>query len=223
VAYAQTQPAPADLESIVIRMEQAATASRQQPSPYVLTQEFKIFAGDDDDPKSQVQAVITVVPPASRSFEIVAHSGSSRGEHIVRRLLETESKAANSGDGQVNRRNYNFALLGQTVLEGRRCYLLKLSAKREDQHLVNGQAWVDADTYEVRRIEGDMAKLPSWWLRSVKVTIYFASVRGLWLQTGMTAVAEVRIFGKRTFTSRVISFRNANDADNSDIAIRLRN
>jgi hypothetical protein len=215
----------ADLQTIVIRMEKTATVSRERAYPYVLTRKFQIFARTEAQPYSQVVADVHFVPPASKTFQIVDRSGSSRGEGIVRRLLETESKAASSGDGEVTRDNYDFALLGETLLKGNHCYLLRLSAKRDDQRLVNGEAWVDADTYEIRRIEGEMAKLPSWWLRSVAVTISFASVGGMWMQTGMTAVAEVRILGKRTFTSRVVSLRMASvtPQEGSAAAARLGN
>jgi hypothetical protein len=205
-------------------MELAANNSRERAYSYVLTREFQIFAKEQSNPYSQVLADVTFVPPSSKTFEILSHSGSSRGEGIVRRLLETESKAASSGDGEVTRDNYDFVLLGETFLAGKHCYLLGLSAKRPDQRLLNGQVWVDADTYEIRRIEGEMAKLPSWWLRSVNVEISFASVGGMWMQTAMTAVAEVRIVGKRTFTSQVLSLRMASDErqQSSDTAARLK-
>jgi hypothetical protein len=201
----------ADLQTIVIRMEKTATASRERAYPYVLTRKFQIFAKTEAQPYSQVVADIRFVPPASRTFQIVDHSGSSRGEGIVRRLLATESRATSSGDGEVTRDNYDFVWLGETSLNGRYCYLLGLKAKRGDQRLVNGKAWIDADTYVIRRIEGDMAELPSWWLRSVNVVISFATVGGMWMQTGMTVVADVRILGTRTFTSRVVALRMASE------------
>jgi hypothetical protein len=188
-------------------MENTATVSRERAYPYVLTRKFQIFAKTESEPYSQVTADVTFVPPASKTFRIVDHSGSSRGEGIVRRLLETESKAASSGDGEVTRDNYDFVLLGETLLNGKQCYLLGLKARRADRRLVNGQVWIDAETYVIRRVEGEMAELPSWWLRSVNVVISFASVGGMWMQTATTAVAEVRILGKRTFTSRVVGMR----------------
>ncbi len=213
----------ADLQTIVIKMERAATLSREQAYPYVLTRKFQIFARTEAQPYSQVVADVSFIPPASRSFQIVNRSGSSRGEGIVRRLLETESKAASSGDGELTRDNYDFVWLGETLLKGKRCYLLGLRAKRVDQRLLNGRVWVDADTYFIRRVEGAMAKLPSWWLRSVNVAISFASIGGMWMQSAMTAVAEVRIVGKRTFTSQAVSLRRRPDLrPESRDAARLR-
>jgi hypothetical protein len=72
-----------------------------------------------------------------------------------------------------------------------------------------GQAWVDENTFQVRRIEGDMAKTPSWMLKKVHVRLDFADVSGTWLQTGMEAVADVRFVGSQTLQSKTLAYRVA--------------
>ena len=45
-----------------------------------------------------------------------------------------------------------------------------------------GQAWVDKNTFRVRRVEGDMAKTPSWMLKKVHVRLDFADISGTWIK-----------------------------------------
>jgi hypothetical protein len=128
---------------------------------------------------------------------------------VVRHLLEDESKAAATGraPGAVSRDNYDFAYAGEQTVDGHACYVLKLHPKRREQNLIDGQAWVDKDTYLVRRVQGEMAKMPSWWLKSVDVTLTFGGAGGMWLQTGTKAVADVRVFGPHVLTGRAVNVK----------------
>lgn len=199
----------ADLTSIVDRMEQAAQANRTHYRPYIVTREYRMYGSDEQSPKSEVTAEVSFVPPTRKDFRITETNGSSRGEGIVRHILETESKAAASGSapGAITRENYDFEFLGEQHVDGRDCYVLKLSPKHEDKSLVKGQAWVDKATYLIHRVEGDMAKMPSWWLKSVHVTLEFSERDGMWLQERTKAVAEVRMFGRHVLTSQAVKFQ----------------
>jgi hypothetical protein len=208
-------PAPAErpnVDTIVGRVEQAALANRYHYRPYVLTREYLMYGGEvSQKPSSEVVAEITFVPPTTKEYKILTAHGSSRGEGVVRRILESESKATATGNapGAVSRENYNFSYLGEDVLNGHRCYILGLQPKHKEKNLVAGRAWVDQDTFLVRRVQGEMAKLPSWWLKSVNVTLDFNEVGGMWLQTQTKAVAEVRVFGTHVLTAQAVKFQAA--------------
>ena len=209
--FAFSQQAP-DLTSIVQHMEQAAIANRAGYRPYVMTREYRLYSADDQKPKSEVKAEISFVPPKHQEYKIVNAAGNSHGESIVRHLLEDQTKAAETGQapGAVSRANYDFQYLGEERVDGHECYVLRLLPKRQEKSLVDGRVWVDTNTYLVHRIDGEMAKLPSWWLKSVHVTLDFGNFDGMWLQEGTRAVADVRIFGKHTFTSKAISLEPGN-------------
>jgi hypothetical protein len=69
--------------------------------------------------------------------------------------------------------------------------------------------WLDKHSFFVRQIEGEAAKTPSWWLKKVRVKLVFADLQGTWLQISMEAVADVRIVGPHTLTSRILDYRAA--------------
>ncbi len=200
--------APVKLDRIVQRMEQAAAANRANYHAYTVTRDFQFFGSGDRKPASDVTAEISFIPPATKEFRILRAEGSSRGEHVVRHILEGERKAAESGKapGAVTSENYNFVYLGEGELDGHACYILGLVPKRRETALITGRAWVDQRTYLVRQMDGDMAKLPSWWLKSVHVTLGFGSIDGMWIQQNTKAVAEVRIFGTHVLDARAVKF-----------------
>jgi len=198
--HAQKAAAP-DLAQIVSRMEQAREQAKQT-APFLLKREYRLFHGDEVQPTSEVKAEISVVPPHDRDYKIVASKGSGRGEKVVRKILEHEAAAEKSSPPPtaVVPKNYDFSLLGEETFQGAHCYVLGLHPKREDPSLVEGRAWVDAQSFLLRKVEGEMSKSPSWWVKQVKVTLLFGEIGGIWTQISTNAVADVRIVGQYTVT-----------------------
>ena len=202
------------LESIIDGMERAQSQVHPQVA-YQLIREYRLFGAKSSTSDSEVVAEVDFRPPSSKHYNIQTHSGSSRGEQIVRRILDheveaaTATKSADAHTSAVNRENYDFTYLGETVCDNQSCYLLGLKPKRKDKDLISGQAWVDKNSLLVRHIEGEVAKTPSWWLKTVHVKLAFAYLEGTWLQTNMEAVADVRFVGPHTLTSRVLDYRGA--------------
>ena len=190
-------------------MEQAARANRDRYRAYVVTREYRMYAGKDGKPSSTVMADISFVPPKTKDFRITETQGSSRGENVVRHILENEQKAAQTGQapGAVSSDNYHFTLQGEQAVDGHDCFVLGLMPKRKEKSLVMGRAWVDKATYLVRRVQGELAKMPSWWIKSVEVTLGFGDVSGMWLQTSTRADADVRMFGPHTLQENAIKVR----------------
>lgn len=209
--------AQVDVSTIVSRMEQAAQENRTHYRPYIVTREYRMYGSDEQQPKSQVTAEVSFVPPTRKDFKITDSNGSSRGEGIVRHILEDEAKAASSGTapGAITRENYDFQFQREESLNGRDCYVLTMHPKRAEKSLIAGRAWVDKGTYLIRRVDGEMAKMPSWWLKAVHVTLDFDQVDGMWLQERTRAVADVRMVGRHVLTSEAVKFQSGTtDAQN---------
>jgi hypothetical protein len=208
------------LNSIIGAVEK--TQSGVQPQlPYQVIREYRLFGAHSSSADSDVVAVVNVRPPSSKDYRIQKTSGSSRGQQVVRRVLDNEVEATsnyNQARSALTRDNYDFSYLGKVLLDSNLCYLLELKPKRKESDLISGQAWVDSHTFSVRQIEGEIAKTPSWWLKRVHVKIEFADVEGTWLQTGMEAVADVRMVGPHTLISRVLDYRGTDVVASTKIA-----
>ncbi|MGZ4787000.1 MAG: hypothetical protein ACXVZX_00665 [Terriglobales bacterium] len=207
---AGTQVENPTLDDIVNRMEEARLRNKTTP-PFQLTREYKMFHGDEPNPSSDVKAEINVVPPYQRDFRILDSKGNDRGEKVVRKILEHEAQAekVTPSPTGITRDNYDFSLAGRQAYQGVNCYVLNLKPKRQEPSLIEGQAWVDPETFAVRKIEGKMAKSPSWWVKDVNLVINFGDMGGIWMQTASHAVADVRVVGKYTVVGRALEVQTA--------------
>jgi hypothetical protein len=200
---------PMEVGAIVQSMQMAQITMRPQAS-YQVIREYRLFGAKDSKANSEVVAEINFRPPASRDYTIQKTSGSSRGPQLVRRILDHEVQATSKdkkGGSAVSSDNYTFSYAGEEILDGQACYVLGLKPKRTENDLISGHVWVDKNSFLIRQIQGDVEKTPSWWLKKVSVKLIFAELEGIWVQTSMEAVADVRIVGEHTLTSRILDYR----------------
>jgi hypothetical protein len=208
---AQLVAAPG-LDQILARMQAAQKAEANRPE-YRLLREYRLSGADANSPTSQVLAEIDYVPPSSKQFAIRKTEGSDRGEKIVRRVLEHEVRMAkDSNRSEFSAANYDFALLGEEAIQGKRCYVLRLSPKHETTELLKGKAWVDADSFLVVRAEGEPAKSPSWWVKDLRIVVDCGRADGIWLPLSTRATAELRLIGTHVLTSRDVQVQTATES-----------
>jgi outer membrane lipoprotein-sorting protein len=205
--WAQQAAAP-DLNTILVHIEQAQVESHAHMAPYSVTREYKFFGDDRQHAKSQVLAKVDFAPPNEKNYTIEKSSGSGQGEKITRKVLDHEKSMA-KGDESValTRENYDFEYLRAETINGRRAYVLQLTPKHNDKNLIKGLAWIDAETFHPLRVEGEPAKSPSWWVKSVKLSLTFGQVGDMWLQTGTQAIANVRFLGPHTMVARDVNYQ----------------
>ncbi|MDP9267379.1 MAG: hypothetical protein M3P27_03530 [Acidobacteriota bacterium] len=202
--------ATADLATIIARMERAQADNRTHFRPYVVTCDYKLYGSDTSRATSEVVAELSFQPPDQKQYEIKQSSGSGSGEKVVRRVLDRETEMARqAGQFDLNRSNYDFGLLRTEQLAGVPVYVLDLRPRRSDRNLLQGEAYVDAATYRIRRIVGRPAKSPSWLIKDLQLTLTFSEAKGMWMQTGSEAVANVRFVGKHVFVSHDVSVQTA--------------
>jgi hypothetical protein len=144
-----------DLNLILQRMEDVQHQDPAQSRAYTVTREYKVFRGYDQQPTSEVRAQINFVPPDMKTYKITQARWNSRGEKIVRELLDRETESAKKRRGsEISRMNYDFVFLRQERFGVIPEYVLRIVPKRKDKYLLRGQIWVDASTFHIRRIEG---------------------------------------------------------------------
>jgi hypothetical protein len=206
-ARSRTMP----LGAIIQAMETAQMGVRPHVS-YEVIREYRLAGANDSRSDSVVIAELDFRPPASENYRIQKSSGNSRGQQVVRRVLENEVEAASDSHQKrtaISRDNYDFAYIGQLVLDGQPCYLVRLKPKRQEKDLISGTVWVDTHSFLIRQIDGDLARTPSWWVKKVRVKLTFADLDGTWLESGVEAVADVRVVGSYTLTSHILDYRSA--------------
>ena len=73
--------------------------------------------------------------------------------------------------------------------------------RREDPTLIDGILTVSPDGYPLR-LEGKLAKSPSFWVKSVTVVKHYSRFSGVALPTSIESLADLKMFGRATFTMR---------------------
>ncbi len=134
-----------------------------------------------------------------KTFEVVAESGSGFvRNYILRKMIEAEVESSQNGERKETRiipENYDFRLVGTEASDGRDSYVLEINPKKPTKFSIRGRIWVDAQDFAIARIQGQPAKNPSFWIRSVQVVQRFGRTDQFWLPALNHSVAQARIFG----------------------------
>ena len=77
---------------------------------------------------------------------------------------------------------------------------MTLTPRRRDSRLVSGAAILGARSGELVRVEGRLAKSPSFWVRWVDVSRSYAPIGGAMMPVAVESTADVRIAGVSTFS-----------------------
>ena len=144
----------------------------------------------------------SVTPSGTFSWDVMSEGGSNRTrEKVLLAVLNTEAASWRSGghdSAALTPENYEFTRLpvtrpGQVPIQ--------LTPRRADKHLVNGILTVHPDGYPIS-LEGVLAKSPSFWVKSVRVVKRYGRFAGVALPTVVESHADLKLFGKSTFTMR---------------------
>jgi hypothetical protein len=135
----------------------------------------------------------------SKEFEIVSSAGwGIARSHVFPRLLSAETDASKPGSREQSRitpYNYTFEMLGSETVNERAAYVIAVTPRTANKYLMKGRIWVDAEEFAIVRIEGQPAKNPSFWIKSVHFVHTYAKQGPVWLPLSDSSVTEARILG----------------------------
>jgi hypothetical protein len=140
----------------------------------------------------------------SKQFEIISESGwGGARKHVFPRLLQAETEAARPDLRErcrITPENYTFEMAGSESIRNRPAYVISIEPKTPNKYLARGRIWVDAEEYAIVRVEGQPAKNPSFWFRSVHFAHDYDKSGPFWFPVLDHSVTDVRIFGATEMT-----------------------
>jgi hypothetical protein len=143
------------------------------------------------------------------SYEIVSERGADvTRSKVLRAMLAREQDLINSGAvsrGDLTADNYEFTEGGRDA-DG--AHLVQIKPRRSDVLLVDGRA-VFNDRGELMRVEGRLAKNPSFWTSLVNVVRRYARIGGVRVPVATDTVATVKFVG-RTQMDVVYAYESVN-------------
>jgi hypothetical protein len=129
------------------------------------------------------------------SYQIVSERGSDTVRtKVLHAVLEREEELVNSGKadkGELTAANYDFAEGGRDA-DG--APVVQIKPKRSDVLLVDGRAVLN-ERGELIRVEGKLAKNPSFWTSLVNIVRRYARVGGVRVPVATETTAKVKFVG----------------------------
>ena len=147
-----------------------------------------------------IEARTHYAPADGFTFTVTASGGSGIiNNHVLRPILQREKEMIATGDSSksaLDKRNYDFAA-GERDADGTPRILLH--PLRREETLIDGSVLV-GDSGDITRLEGRLAKNPSFWVKRADIVRSYARIAGANVPVKLESVAEMRIFGRATMT-----------------------
>lgn len=151
-------------------------------------------------------------------YQIVAERGSDTVRNrVLRTLLKREQELIANGDygrGELSPENYEFG--AETSGPGVRYIAIK--PRRKDAMLIDGRMVLSPEG-DLLRVEGLLAKNPSFWTSQVYVIRHYARVDGVRVPISTESIAKVKLAGKSRLNVRY-EYESVNGRPVTTAAIR---
>lgn len=201
VASAQTSNPLPSADDVVARMMQFDAQRQSELAGYTATRRY---AAVNKKRHAEMLVRVTCASDGSKQFNILSEEGSGAiRKHVFYKLLNEEAEASRRGTRDSTRltpANYDFQLLGRETLETGPTYVLAVRPKTSNKYLIDGKIWVDAWDYAIVRIEGQPARNPSFWVRSVHFIHTYQKVHQFWFASATRTTSHILIFGDSELT-----------------------
>ena len=147
----------------------------------------------------------------TKHFEVVDLQGwKGANKHVLHKMLESEAEASDPQlrmKSRLSQENYEFRMASLGLRDGRMTYAIDIVPKRNEERLFKGRIWIDSEDYALVRAEGEPAKNPSFWTRSVHFVQNYRKSGPFWYPASTESVTDVRIFGSASLTINYIDYR----------------
>jgi hypothetical protein len=191
------------VDDVVARLADGEKKRAQDLKGYTELRTYSVsYHGFPANLSSTIVVAVTYSAPSSKQFRIVSQTGSKMlADRVLKKLFEAEQEStADPRRTAPTAANYDFTLMGQQILDGRPCYMLRVEPHSNSKLLYRGTIWVDADDFAVAKIEAEPARNPSFWIRGTKIHHVNSRTGEFWLPEHNESDTEVRFGGHAILT-----------------------
>ena len=198
-SYPQSVPVTANV--VLTKMMQAEAQRQSAMTGYTAVRRY---SATNNKRHAEMVVQVSADEKGAKQFTVISEQGSGAiRKHVFMKMLSEEAEASKHGSRESTRlipANYEFVLSGKDSLETGPAYVFDVTPKTPNKYLIIGRVWVDASDYSIVRVEGQPAKGPSFWVRSVHFTHTYEKVGQFWLASSTRSVSDIRIFGTSELT-----------------------
>jgi hypothetical protein len=132
-------------------------------------------------------------------YEVTAEGGSDYiRAKVLRAVLEGEQEAVARGEigrSSLARANYSFQANG---VDDAGLANIILSPRRREAVLVAGTMFLQPDDGRLVRLQGQLVKSPSFWIKNVEIVRSYERIAGTVVPVTLESKAQVRLLGPAT-------------------------
>lgn len=197
-AIACTSPGPTHLSAAATSNEGALIAMRHflarplTPHQYSALRRLQASGGGK---RAWLDAQTDFSLASGLLYRVTAEGGSGYiRNRVLRSLLEEEQRLIAGGRTSrvaISVENYQFTPEGVNE-EG--FATIRMRPLRKDRSLIDGRMVLTADGH-LLRVEGLLAKNPSFWVTRVNVVRTYREINGLRMPVSLETTAQLRLFG----------------------------
>jgi len=143
-----------------------------------------------------LEAVTEYSVESGFSYQVTAEGGSSLvRSKVLRAVLEGEREVFAQGESARSAlalSNYAFQPNG---VDDEGLANILLSPKRKERVLVSGTMFLQPEQGDLVRLEGQLAKSPSFWVKNVQIVRSYKRIDGVVVPITLESTAHVRMLG----------------------------
>jgi hypothetical protein len=171
-----------------------------ESSPVTYRALRRLDARSQEQTRSAWMDVWTEAGADGFTYTVVAEGGSGFiRSRVFLASLDKEKQMYESGDSSraaLTLDNYIFA---EGALGADGLFALDVTPRRKDILLIDGSIFLKPEDGDLVRVEGRLAKAPSFWVRQVDIVRSYQRIAGARMPVATEATANVRFAGSATF------------------------
>jgi hypothetical protein len=176
-------------------MRQFLAQDDTQPA-YRATRRIEAVNGDRT---GWLEAITEYAPESGFRYQITAEGGSAYiRSKVLRAVLDGERDVIAQGEtarSSLARANYSFEGNG---IDNDGLANVLLSPRRKERVLVSGRMFLQPHDGSLVRLQGQLAKSPSFWVKNVNIVRTYERIDGWVMPVTLLSNAQVRLLGAAT-------------------------
>jgi len=203
----EAEKAPLTVDQVVHNLELKNQQRAQELREFQGTRIYRmVYSGFTGDREADMTVELTYTSPGKKQFTILSEHGSEFIlNHVLGKLLKSE--ADDPQRAAIDRKNYDFMLVGYENTPSGGQYILGLKPKSKSEYLYKGKLWVDAKDFAVTKVEGEMTKNPSFWVKDTNISHTYRKIDDFWLPAETRTVSQIRLGGRADLTIQYKNYR----------------
>ena len=150
---------------------------------YTVTEHYAVYRNSATAPSAEKTVLAIYEKSKGIRYTTISQSGSSIFQNrVIEPSLGSEKQIYDPtmrGQLMLTTDNYEISVEpARSSIGIQECVVLDVKARKASAYLINGKAWVDANTYLLVRVQGTQSKSSSLWAGTPLITRDFTNVNG---------------------------------------------